>query len=300
MQNMQKVAVLGTGVLGSQIIMQAAYHGKNVTAYDISDEILAKLPDRWEWMRGHYRDDLPDFTDEKFDAAITRITTTTVLAEAVGDADVVVEAVPENLELKKKVWAQVGEAAPAGAIFATNTSSLMPSTFADATGRPEQLGTLHFANMVWRANTGEVMGHPGTDPAVLDALVEFATQIGLVPYRVRKESPGYLLNGLLIPFLEAGARLYVGGIGSVDDIDGIWRKATGSPQGPFEIYDVVGFNVAYNIQANNPQPSPFIEVLKRGIDNGKTGIADGEGFYTYDAQGQKTGVSSQFPEVWGG
>jgi 3-hydroxyacyl-CoA dehydrogenase len=298
-QNMQKVTVLGTGVLGSQIIMQAAYHGKDVRAYDISDEILAKLPSRWEWMRGYYRTDLPDFTDEKFDAAIARISTSTVLADAVADADVIVEAVPENLDLKKKVWAQVGEAAPAGAIFATNTSSLMPSTFADSTGRPQRLGTLHFANKVWRFNTGEVMGHPGTDPAVLDALVQFATEIGLVPYRVRKESPGYLLNGLLIPFLQAGAHLYVDGVGSVADIDDIWRKATGSPQGPFQFYDVVGFNVAYNIELNKPEQSPFAAVLKRGIDNGKTGIADGEGFYTYDSDGKPTGVSSQFPEVWG-
>lgn len=104
MSELTTVTVLGTGVLGSQSGMQAAYAGKDVVAYDISQELLEKLPERWDWMRAHYERDLENFSDKDFDAALGRITTSTDLAQAVGSADVVIEAIPENLDLKKKVW----------------------------------------------------------------------------------------------------------------------------------------------------------------------------------------------------
>ncbi|MGO1634280.1 MAG: 3-hydroxyacyl-CoA dehydrogenase NAD-binding domain-containing protein, partial [Corynebacterium variabile] len=143
MSEIQNVTVLGAGVLGSQIVMQAAYAGKNVVAYDIKQEFLDKLPARWEWMRGHYAKDLSAFTAEKFDDAVGRITTSTDIAEAVGDADVVIEAVPENLDLKKEVWGNVGKAVKDSAILLTNSSSLRPSDFADATGRADRFLALH-------------------------------------------------------------------------------------------------------------------------------------------------------------
>lgn len=291
MTEISNVTVLGTGVLGSQIVMQAAYAGKTVVAYDISQEFLDKLPARWEWMRGHYSRDLADYTAEKFDAAVARISTSTDLAVAVGAADVVIEAVPENLGLKKEVWGNVGAAVPEHTILLTNSSSLRPSDFADATGHPDRFLALHFANMVWRSNTGEVMATAQTDPAVFTRTVEFAREINLQPFPIHKEIPGYLLNSLLIPWLNAGAQLYVAGAANPAVIDADWKVSTGSPNGPFEVYDVVGFNVAYNIiTGSQPEGSPlraFAEELKvKGIDAGKTGVADGAGFYEYDADGQ--------------
>jgi 3-hydroxybutyryl-CoA dehydrogenase len=285
------VAVLGTGVLGSQIIMQAAYHGKQVVGYDVSQELLDRLPARWEWMRGFYRKDLPDFDEQRFDHAIASITTATDLATAVADADLVIEAIPEDLGLKRKVWADVGAAAPERTIFATNSSSLRPSDFAAATGRPDRFLALHFANMVWLHNTGEVMRTPQTDDAAFDAVLAFAAEIGLEPIAIRKETPGYLLNSLLIPLLNAAARLYVNGVADPADIDKTWKVATGAPEGPFEIFDVVGFNVAWNISSRSDDPDQrrFAELLKQGIDAGKTGRADGEGFYRYDGNGDVVG-----------
>ena len=200
MSEITTVTVLGTGVLGSQIVMQAAYAGKDVVAYDITQELLDKLPERWDWMRAHYERDLENFSDKDFDSAVGRITTSTDLAQAVGSADVVIEAIPENLDLKKKVWAEVGAAVPDHAILLTNSSSLRPSDFADATGHPDRFLALHFANMVWRLNTGEVMSTPKTDPAVFERTIEFAREINLQPFPVHKETPGYLLNSLLIPW----------------------------------------------------------------------------------------------------
>src|SRR5699024_6159757 len=123
---------------------------------------------------------------------------------------------------------------------------------------------LHFANRVWKFNTGEVMPTEFTDDDAFNTVLEFASEIGLVPIPVRKETPGYLLNSLLIPLLDAGAKLYVNGVSNPQEIDRTWRIATGAPNGPFEIYDVVGFNVAYNVSKNSDDPDlrAFSEVLK--------------------------------------
>lgn len=289
------VTVLGTGVLGSQIIMQNAWAGKNVVAYDISDDILEKLPERWEWIRGHYLRDIEGYSDEKFKEAITRISTSSNLKEAVSQADLVIEAVPEILDLKKQVWAEVNEAAPEHTIFATNTSSLRPSDFMEATGRPEKFTTLHFANLVWRNNTGEVMRTPKTSDETFQAVLDFAESINLVPIPIQKEVPGYLLNSLLIPFLNAAADLWVNGYASPQDIDNTWHVATKSVKSPFEMYDVVGFNVAYNINRGRmgEEEGSFAWLLKRQIDKGVTGFATGKGFYIYDDEGNITGPNPE-------
>lgn len=291
---MENVAVFGTGVLGSQIMMQAAYHGKSVVGYDVSQELLDKLPARWEWMRTYYERDVEDFSEEKFSAAIARISTTTDATAAVRDADIVIEAIPENLDLKRTVWAQIGRDAPKHTVFTTNTSTLLPSDFADASGAPERFLALHFANYVWRQNTGEVMGHAGTSPEYVDAVVAFAEEIGLMPVRLRKEQPGYIVNSLLVPWLEAAMRLYMGGVASPEDIDKDWRTSTGAPRGPFEVYDTVGFGVAVNIfrnDADDPEKQEWADLLERELEAGRSGLAAGHGFYRYDADGSSLGPS---------
>lgn len=281
---MQHLTVLGTGVLGSQIIFQSAYMGKDVVAYDINDEILAKLPERWEYLKDAYRRDLADATDEKLDAAVARIRATADLADAMKDADIVIEAVPERLDIKQQTWEAVAAVAPAHTIFATNSSTLLPSHIAPFTGRPEKFLALHFANEVWKFNVGEVMGHEGTDPEVFEAVAAFAAEIGMVPVRIHKEQPGYVLNSLLVPFLDAAAQLFVKGIASPEDIDNTWRIATGAPSGPFQIFDVVGMMTPYYLNANSDDPikREFAEIIKRDyIDKGYLGKGSGRGFYEY-------------------
>ncbi|MBN9612476.1 MAG: 3-hydroxyacyl-CoA dehydrogenase, partial [Actinobacteria bacterium] len=274
-----------TGVLGSQIIFQAAYSGKSVVAYDLSDEILAKRPERWEYLKPLYLHDLPDATPEKLDAAVARIRATSELADAVKDADLIIEAVPERLDIKQDTWRRVSEVAPQKTIFATNSSTLLPSDIAPATDRPAKFLALHFANEVWKNNTGEVMGHAGTDPQVFEQVAEFAEQIGMVPIRVRKEQPGYVLNSLLVPLLSAAAKLLVRGVAEPADIDATWRIATGAPLGPFQIYDVVGMMTPYqlNKDSDDPELRAFAEMLKRDyIDQGRLGKGAGRGFYDYE------------------
>ncbi|WEV71967.1 3-hydroxyacyl-CoA dehydrogenase [Bifidobacterium sp. ESL0790] len=282
---MQNLTVLGTGNLGSQIIFQSAYHGKNVTAYDISDEVLAKLPARWEQLKECYKRDVEGATDEKLDAAVAHIRPTADMKDALKDADIVIEAVPERLDIKQDTWKKVSENAPAKTIFCTNSSTLPPSKLVSFTDRPEKFLCLHFANEVWKYNIGEVMMQPKTDPAVFEQVAQFAEEIGMVPIRIYKEQPGYVVNSLSVPLLDAGGDLWVRGVASFEDIDKTWRIATGSPMGPFQLIDFVGMMTPYNLMKDSPNPvkKEFARRLKVDyIDKGRLGKINGHGFYDYE------------------
>lgn len=144
---------------------------------------------------------------------------------------------------------------------------------------------MHFANDIWRFNTVEIMGHAGTATQAVDAAVAFSQEIGMIPVRLHKEQPGYILNSLLIPFMTAAAKLYLHEVADIADIDATWRKGTGAPLGLFQIYDLIGMETPYNlnIQSNDPELRAFAELLKRDfIDQGRLGRAVGRGFYDYD------------------
>jgi len=165
---------------------------------------------------------------------------------------------------------------------------MLPSQFAESTGRPKQFAALHFANEIWKHNTAEIMGHPDTDAEVFDTLVAFAKSIGMVALPLHKEQPGYIVNSLLVPLLGAGLALLVKGVADVETIDKTWMVATGAPTGPFGILDIVGITTAYNINKMEAEKTgdlnkqKIVDYLKENfIDPGKLGVASGEGFYTY-------------------
>ncbi|AXL11968.1 3-hydroxyacyl-CoA dehydrogenase [Microbacterium foliorum] len=281
---MKNITVLGTGVLGSQIAFQTAFHGFDVVAYDIDQAALDRAAERFDALAARYvADGVENAAGGGAEAAIARIRLTSELTDAAAAADLIIEAVPENLELKQSIYRTLADAAPETTIFATNSSTLLPSALAASTGRPDRFLALHFANEIWSHNTAEVMGTPETDPAVYDAVVAFAAEIGMVPIPIKKEKAGYLLNSMLVPFLEAGAGLLVDGIADPEAIDATWRIGTGAPAGPFEIYDVVGLTTAYNIsRMGGEKQQRFAQLLKEQyIDKGKLGVSTGEGFYTY-------------------
>jgi len=285
MSTIRNVTVVGTGVLGSQIAFQAAFHGYAVTAYDISDEVMEKAKSGFARLAELYKaDGVAGAVDGKADATISNIRLASALDDAVAEADLVIESVPESLDLKRAVYTTLGELAPARTIFATNTSTLLPSALKTSTGRPDRFLALHYANHIWRQNTGEIMGTTDTDPAVYAAVVEFAKGSGLVPIEIKKEKAGYLLNSLLIPLLDAAGALLLDGFADPETIDKTWRIGTGAPIGPFQILDIVGLGTAYNIASANPDPRKqrLAQYLKDNfIDKGKLGITTGEGFYIY-------------------
>lgn len=288
MSSIKNVTVLGSGVLGSQIAYQGAFFGFNVTSYDISDEIIANSRARYEgWVAAYKADGMPGAQDGGAERALESMTFTSDLAEAVKDADLIIEAVPEYLELKRETYQKLAQLAPEKTIFATNSSSLLPSAMVDATGRPDRFIALHFANNIWRMNVAEIMGTEATSKETWDAVVDYAKNSGMVPIEIHKEKAGYVLNSLLIPLLTSASELWVDGYASTETIDQTWRIATGAPMGPFQIYDVVGLNTAYALSSTRPTEvsQRFAAKLKEEyLDKGKLGVASGEGFYTY---GQK-------------
>jgi len=283
MTKINKVTILGTGVMGSQIAFQIAYSGFDVSAYDINEEILDQARKKFAHLAAVYEKEVPNADSDKTAKAIARISLSSNLAEAAADADLVIEAVPEVLEIKRDIYEKLAKVAPAKTIFATNSSTLLPSDIKDFTGRPDRFLAMHFANMIWKLNTAEIMGTPDTDPEVFDTVVAFASQIGMVPIPIHKEKAGYVLNSLLVPWLNAAADLAAGGYAMPEDIDKVWHIATGAPLGPFQIYDIIGLKTPYNILSHGDAHEQKLAAwLKENyIDKGKLGISTGAGFYTY-------------------
>lgn len=311
--DIKKVVIAGGGVLGSQIAFQTAYKGFDVTVWLRSEGSIERAKPRFEHLRDTYvgtleamktnpaaycrgLSDKKEPTDAEIDAlkakaisAFQSLTYTTSYEEAGKDADLVIEAIAEDPKQKIAFYTELAKYLPEKTILTTNSSTMLPSAFAEYTGRPDRYLALHFANEIWRNNTAEVMGHPGTDPASYQKVVEFAESIGMIPLQLKKEQPGYILNSLLVPFLNAGQALYANGVADPETIDKTWMLATGAPAGPFRILDIVGLVTAYNIVVMNPQaadpdttPGRIAKLLKDKIDAGHTGVAAGEGFYKYN------------------
>ncbi len=309
----KNIVVAGGGVLGSQIAFQTAFKGFNVKVwlrsegsikrakpkFDRLEEIYLKTLEAMKANPAAYARGLSDskeLSNEEIDTLKDRVTKAhesiqlvTSYEEAFKDADLVIEAIAEIPEEKIEFYSEMAKYLPEDSVVVTNSSTLLPSTFANHTGRPEKYLALHFANEIWRNNTAEVMGHPGTEQKYFDQVVEFASAIGMVPLKLNKEQPGYLLNSMLVPFLQSAQRLLANDVSDHETIDKTWRLATGAPLGPFQILDVVGLTTAYNISSMTPgsedptsESGKVLAMLKKYIDEGKTGVNAGEGFYKYE------------------
>lgn len=309
----KNVTVAGGGVLGSQIALQSAYKGFTVTLWLRSEGSIERTRPKLERLRGIYKaslealktdpsafcrglTDSPDVPPAQLDELIARVDAafdslvlTTDVEQAFGGADLVIEAIAEVIAEKEAFYGSIAGALPEHAVLCTNSSTLLPSAMAGFTGRPDRFLALHFANNIWKNNTAEVMGTAETSPASYRAVVDFARAIGMIPLELRKEQPGYLLNSMLVPFLNAAEALLANDVADVETIDRAWMLGTGAPLGPFRILDIVGLTTAYNIVAASPaaqEPGStaarIAAMLKARIDEGKTGVNAGEGFYRYN------------------
>lgn len=281
------VTVAGGGTLGSQIAWQTAFNGFNVVVYDAFEKGIERskkfhqsFADLFLTTRGA--------SQEEINATFNRLNYTTDLAQAVKDADIISESVPESIEIKQNFYEELGKVAPEKTIFTTNSSTTLPSDYAAFTGRPEKFLALHFANGIWDANVGEVMGHEGTDPEIFDRVMEFAKEIGMVPIPIKKEQNGYVLNSLLVPLLDAAGDLLFRGVSDAESIDKTWMISTGAKIGPFGIMDTVGMETMYNIGMLWGEKLGDQDKIDRSnwiktnfIDKGKMGLSTGEGFYKY-------------------
>ncbi len=308
----KNIVVAGGGVLGSQIAFQIAYCGYNTTIWLRSEGSIGRTEPKVARLRQIYLDTLEamktnprayayglmakeDVTPEaceaakaKVEAAYAKLKLTTDWDEAFNDADFVIESVAEAPDAKAAFYTELQKHTPEKTVIASNSSTMLPSQFRDFTDRPEKFLALHFANEIWKNPTAEVMKHNGTGEKYFEDTVAFAASIRMVPLKVLKEQPGYLLNSMLVPFLDAAEALAANGVGSVEDIDRAWTISTGAPAGPFRILDIVGLTTAYNICLMDPRskdPSTtkgkVCAMLKEKIDRGETGVNAGKGFYDY-------------------
>lgn len=182
----KNVTIAGSGVLGSQIAFQTAFFGFNVCVYDINSEAIEAAKGRMATLKTTYGEFFNDTS--RAEEAFSSLNFFTDLAEATKEADIVVEAVPERIEIKQSFYENLGKVAPEKTVFASNSSTLLPSQFAAYTGRSEKFLALHFANSIWQNNTAEIMGHPGTDAKYVEQVAEFARSIGMIPFMLKKSS----------------------------------------------------------------------------------------------------------------
>jgi 3-hydroxybutyryl-CoA dehydrogenase len=284
--DVRRVAIVGGGTMGQQIGFQCAGHGYDVVIYDVDASALEGARKRID----DYAQGLEAggaITPELRAAAEARIALTTDVATAAQDSDLLSEAVPEDPDLKGRVLAEFNAACPARTIFMTNTSTLVPSQFAKASGRPGRLLALHFHLPVWINNLVDVMPHAGTAPEVTQLVLAFAGRIGQVPIELQREHNGYVFNSMYSALNSAAITLAQQGVASIEDIDRSWMHITKAPVGPLGALDAVGLDTVWSITEywartlGDPQLKANAAFLKAYVDRGDVGVKAGRGFYSY-------------------
>jgi 3-hydroxybutyryl-CoA dehydrogenase len=279
--NINKICILGAGTLGSRVALQSAISEYEVSVYDINQESLDFSLKTMQKIL-HQLKKANEITEENATAALARIIFTLDPLAAVADADLINESVTEDPELKKKVWKQFGEIAPKKTIFTTNTSYLLPSMFASASGRPARFCAFHFHD-VFYSRVVDIMPHPGTDPDLIPLLEVLGRRLNQVPVLVKKENHGYIFNTMLMALIGAAGKLKTRDVADIEDIDKSWMVNFHMPMGPFGILDTIGLETAWHVTHNMPDAASqaFAKLLKTYIDQGKLGEKTGEGFYKY-------------------
>jgi len=243
----ERVTVVGSGILGTQIAMLAEYAGYKVCVYDIRAgafaETYAKLYSDLKAKGVN-----PFIAWDKWEGCKQNIQLVTNLGDALKDVDLVVESITEDVELKRKVFKQMGQSAPAKAIFATNSSSLPVSRMEDSSGRPDRCINTHFYLPLQGMNMADLMAGTKTLPEVMQKAEEWIRSLGLVPLKVKKEMLGFCFNSVWRAIKKQTLSMWANEVADFRDIDRAWRIFSGMKVGPFGIMDSVGLDTVYNIE----------------------------------------------------
>lgn len=289
--SVNKILVVGAGAMGSQIGMVCSLAGYEVVVQDIDEDMLTEARDQLE-KRMARNVEKERNSQEEVDDAFGRMDFTTDLEGPASEADVVVEAAVEKLDVKREIFAQLDEAAPEHAILATNSSTIVSSQIADATSRPDRVCNMHFFNPALIMKCVEVVRGPQTSDATVDTTVELARRIGKAPVILEKEISGFVANRILGALRDEAIYLYENGISSFEDIDTACKTALGHPMGPFELMDLTGIDIGYYVkmsryeESGDPEDKPSKSVTEK-FEKGELGRKTGKGWYEYDEQGKK-------------
>ncbi|MHC4958438.1 MAG: 3-hydroxyacyl-CoA dehydrogenase family protein [Planctomycetota bacterium] len=282
--SIERVAVLGAGTMGAGIAQVCAQVGCDVSLYDINDDATARGRKTIERFLAKGVDK-GKVTEADRDATLARVATTTDLDGAVQDAHLVVEAAPEDLDLKRRIFSQVAAAAPDHALLATNTSSLPISQIADGSAAAPRIVGMHFFNPVPIMKLLEIVVGRETDPETTGAVREFGERLGKEVITVQ-DAPGFASSRLGICIAMEAIRMVSQGVASPEDIDRAMVYGYGHPMGPLRLTDLVGLDVRMAIAEHLAEAldAPHFlppELLRRMVAEGKLGKKSGEGFYKY-------------------
>ena len=284
-EKIKKAAVVGSGAMGHGITQLLAMNGYEVTMVDINDEILAKAKEKIKWSLSKFAEK-KRIRQEDADAALARIHTTTSYEEAGKDADLAIEAAPENMDLKKTIFSKLDTATPPHAILASNTSTLSITEMGKATKRPDKVAGMHFFNPPIMMALVEVIKGDSTNQETMNTLAELAKKLGKTPITVRKDVRGFIVNRILGVVFNEAFWAYQRKEATMEGIDSSVKYTGGFPMGWFELGDFVGLDIAYEVgnilyQAYGERFKPCAEVIDPLIKDQKFGQKTGVGFYDW-------------------
>jgi 3-hydroxybutyryl-CoA dehydrogenase len=285
MGRLERVCVYGAGTLGWQIALQSANHGHLTNLYDISAEALENASiniskELNSWV------ETGEATILEKESTIKLISLETDPAKATKAVELIIEAVPERLDLKRKVFGELDSICDPGTILATNSSSIRVSLIEDATRRPDLVLNTHFYSSPWRSRVVELMRGTRTSETTLTRVSDFMRSIGMVPLIVRKESTGFIFNRVWRAVKRESLHLVDDGVASFEDVDRAWICFYGTEIGPFGLMDRVGLDVVRDIEnvyygeSHDVRDAPPRLLLER-IERGDLGVKSGRGFYSY-------------------
>ena len=285
MDGIEKVCVYGTGTLGWQIALQSASHNHQVNLYDLSPEALKNARRNIEneleaWVRAGA------ITAEARKASLKRVSYEADPVKAVTGVDLVIEAVPERLELKRKVFKELDAMCGPETIISTNSSSIRISLIEDSTRRMDRVLNTHFYSNPWRSHIVELMRGHATSDATMSRMGAFMRSIGMLPLVVKKESTGFIFNRVWRAVKRECLHLVDDGVASYEDVDRAWMSYYGTKMGPFGLMDKVGLDVVRDIEnvyygeSRDPRDAPPRLLLEK-VEKGELGVKTGQGFYSY-------------------
>ena len=295
--NISKVTIVGAGTMGNGIAHVFAQNGYQVNLVDVN---AAQLERALQTIEKNLDRQVSKaiITEEQKKITIGNITTVTDTASGVKDADLVVEAATENIELKLKIFRQLDELAPAHTILATNTSSISITKMAAVTRRPQQVIGMHFMNPVPIMKLVEIINGYGTAREVSAAIAGLSIKLGKIPCVVN-DYPGFIANRILMPMINEAIYSLYEGVAGVNEIDTVMKLGMAHPMGPLQLADFIGLDVCHAILKvlhdgfGNPKYGPC-PLLTNMVTAGYLGVKSGEGFYQYVAGSKELLVSKRF------
>jgi enoyl-CoA hydratase/3-hydroxyacyl-CoA dehydrogenase len=281
----QRVAVVGTGLMGHGIAQSFAMNGYDVYLLSRSRDSLDRAIKDIKWSLDKLIDKF-SLNRSEADAALSRISTTTSYEEGVGDVDLALESVSENLELKKRIFSKIDETAPTHTIIATNTSTLSVTDMGNSTKRPEKTVGMHWFIPPQLTQLIEVIMGTNTSNQTVDSIMNLSKKLGKTPILCRKDARGFIVSRILVAAFNEAFWTYSRGEASMVEIDSSVRYAGGFPMGWFELVDFVGVDVEYDVsrilfEAHGERYHPNLELIRPLLKAKKLGRKSGVGFYDW-------------------